>query len=83
MIKKFLLLPVMALIAAASFGQTTKPKLEEVKNDPKTTQNAAKADVNVADNKATVDNEAVKKVFIKRRAERAQRVKQHKHKRTS
>ena len=57
----------MVAISSVSFGQTTKPKLDEAKNDPKTTANAAKADVQLTDKKSVVDGPAAKTLFLKKR----------------
>lgn len=61
--------------ATASFGQTTKPKLEAVKNDPATSQNAAKADVQVVNNKNVADSSTLKTMMIKRKDQRLKRKK--------
>ena len=61
---------VLSTIAITSFGQTTKSNLDQVKNNPQTTQNAAKADAQVVNQKATTptDNttamQAVKKLKL-------------------
>jgi hypothetical protein len=75
MTKRFLFILVMALVASTTFGQTTKAKLDEVKNDPKTTQNAAKADIQVADKKTVTDKATLKTLFAKKRKANAKKIK--------
>lgn len=48
---------LLTFVAASSFGQTTKTKMDEVKSNPQTTQNAAKADVQLT-NKTNVTDSA-------------------------
>jgi len=67
MAKNFLLILGMTIVSCVCFGQTTKPKLDELKNDPKTTANAAKADVQLSDKKSVVDGPAAKTLFLKKR----------------
>lgn len=61
---------VLSTITITSFGQTTKSNLDQMKNNPQTTQNAAKADAQVVNQKATTptDNttamQAVKKLKL-------------------
>jgi len=54
--KKYFISALIMLIAGISFGQTTKTKMDQVKNDPQTTQNAAKADVQAVNKKNVADN---------------------------
>ena len=75
MAKYFIPLLVMTIVSFASFGQTTKPKLSDVKNDPKTTENAAKADVQLVNKKNVYDSATLRTLMMKRRE---QRVKQRK-----
>jgi hypothetical protein len=63
---KHFLFAVMMTISLASLGQTTKPKLEQVKNDPKTTENAAKADVQTANKKNVTNNAGLKSSDLSR-----------------
>ena len=51
---------VLSTIALTSFGQTTKSNLDQVKNNPQTTQNAAKADAQVVNQKATTPSDNTK-----------------------
>ena len=67
MAKQFSLIIIVMLASCVAFGQTTKPKLDEVKNDPKTTTNAAKADAQVVDKKTVTDKETLKTIFSKKR----------------
>jgi len=46
----------MALVSGYSFGQSAKEKLDQIKKDPMTVENAAKADVNLIDKKNVVDS---------------------------
>ena len=52
----------MTLVSTASFSQTTQQKLDEVKKDPKTIENAAKADVRLIDKKNIVDSSSAKNI---------------------
>ena len=61
------------ILSAVAFGQTTKPKLSEVKNDPKTTENAAKADAQVINRKNVYDSTAFRTLVIKRKEQRARK----------
>jgi len=56
---------VLSTITVTSFGQTTKSNLDQVKNNPQTTQNAAKADAQVVNQKATTssDNTATRQAI--------------------
>lgn len=59
---------IMVMFASCvAFGQTTKPKLEAVKNDPKTTQNAARADALLVNKRKAVNLKARKTAFTKKR----------------
>jgi len=71
MTKYFFSILVMTIVSFASFGQTTKPKLNEVKNDPKTTVNAAKADGQVINKKNVYDSSTLRTLMMKRREQRA------------
>jgi hypothetical protein len=82
MAKNITLLSVIMIISSVSFSQTTKPKLDEVKNDPKTTQNAAKADVQVANNKNVLNSATLKAMMIKRKEQRL-RQRKYSQRRTS
>ena len=55
------------MISAVAFSQRTNPKLEQVKNDPKTTENAAKADAKMVNQKNVSDKETAKAAFSKKR----------------
>jgi hypothetical protein len=72
--KSILLVLVLSLAAGASFGQSTKPKLDEVKNNPKTTENAAKADAQQV-NKTNVDNSKVIDYKALKRKQQGRKVK--------
>jgi len=66
--KKYYISFLLAVtLSTVSFAQTTKPKLDEVKNDPKTTTNAAKADAQVVDKKNVVEPARVKTLFTDKR----------------
>jgi Na+-transporting methylmalonyl-CoA/oxaloacetate decarboxylase gamma subunit len=58
--KYFLSILIMMVISVTSFSQTTQQKLDEVKKDPKTSENAAKADARLIDKKNVVDSTPVK-----------------------
>ena len=59
--KKYLFpLTIMLLVAAAASCQTTNPKMDQVKNDPKTAENAAKADTRLIDRKVMLDSIDIK-----------------------
>ena len=74
--KRTVFILAMSITASVCFGQTTQPKLEEVKNNPKTTENAAKADVQVANNKQVTDDAAALKALqVKRKQHKAFRKK--------
>jgi hypothetical protein len=77
MAKYYFSLLVMMIISAASFGQTAKPKFEQLKNDPKTTENAAKADARLINKKNIVDSAIIKPAAVKRKKQ----VRQSKRKR--
>ena len=53
--KKYLLSCLLLAIVSTSFGQTTKEKIDQLKKDPKTTENAAKADVTIINKKNVTD----------------------------
>ena len=58
--KRTIFILAMIITASVSFGQTTdQKKLEEVKSNPKTTENAAKADAQVATSKEVAEKAAV------------------------
>ena len=71
--KYYITLCVVLTVSFASFGQTTQPKLNEVRKDPKTTENAARADVQATDNKKVVDNAQLKTMFSKKRKANARK----------
>jgi len=70
MTKYFLSVLVMTTVSFVSFGQTTTPKLKEVKDDPKTTENAAKADAQLVNKKNVADSSVFKNFLIKRKDQR-------------
>jgi len=70
----------MTIVGSVCFGQTTTPKLQEVKNNPNTAQNAAKADVKVASSKEVADAAALKALQDKRKQHQAFRKKSVPHK---
>jgi len=43
-------------MSGSSFGQTTKEKMDQIRKDPKTVENAAKADANLINKKNVVDS---------------------------
>ena len=53
--------------SVAGFGQTTKPALQQVKSDPKTAENAAKADVQQVNKKSVIDGPEAKTLFPTKR----------------
>jgi hypothetical protein len=65
--KYFLSFLVMTVVSATSFSQTTQQKLDEVKKDPKTIENAAKADAHLIDKKNVVDSSPAKNITTKRK----------------
>jgi hypothetical protein len=67
MAKKFSLLVMVVFASCVAFGQTTKPKLEAVKYDPKTTQNAATADARLVNKRKVANLKARKTAFTKKR----------------
>jgi len=58
--KKYLLSCFLLSIMSASFGQTTKEKIDLLKKDPKTTENAAKADAGLINKKNVTDSHTLK-----------------------
>jgi hypothetical protein len=67
MAKKFSLIVMVMLASCVAFGQTAKPKLNAVKYDPKTTQNAARADARLVNKRNVVNMKARKTAFTKKR----------------
>ncbi len=67
MAKRFPFIVIMMVVSSIAFGQTTKARAEQAKSDPRTTENAAKADVKVVDNKTVTDKATLKTVFAKKR----------------
>lgn len=67
MIKLFLSAIVLVTFTATSFGQTTSRKIDQSKNDPKTTENAAKADASLINQKNIMDSNVLKNKSIKRK----------------
>jgi hypothetical protein len=67
MIKYFLPILFVTVISTASFGQTTNQKLDQVKNDPKTIENAAKADAGLINKRNITDSVSVKNTPAKRK----------------
>ena len=63
--KHFLSILLIATVSATSFAQTTKQKLDQVKNNPATTENAAKADAQLTTKKNVADSPAAKIAAIK------------------
>lgn len=59
---KVLLLAAAVLITTASFSQEVHKKIEGQAKDPKTKENAAKADVLIIDKKKISDTAMVKKI---------------------
>ncbi len=59
---KVLLLIVVAFISTTSFGQEIKKKIEGQAKDPKTMENAAKADVLIIDKKKISDSTTIKQI---------------------
>jgi hypothetical protein len=53
MVKIFCSVLILSAITITSFGQTAKTQLDQVKANPQTTQNAARADAQVVNQKAT------------------------------
>jgi len=57
MLKHFaILLVIMIVSVTTSFSQTIRSKTDELKNDPKTIENAAKADANLINKKNITDS---------------------------
>ena len=73
MARNFSLLVIVMLASCVAFGQTTTPKLNEVKNDPKTTANAARADAQAINKKNMYDSTAFRTLVIKRKEQRAKK----------
>ena len=65
--KSFLFILVMTVLSCVSFGQTTKARLDPIKTDPKSTENAAKADGQVINKKNVIDPVAFKNISVKRK----------------
>jgi hypothetical protein len=57
------------LVSATSFSQTTQQKLDEAKKNPKTIENAAKADVRLIDKKNILILDSTSAKNIKTRKE--------------
>ena len=51
-----LLMIIFAVSSTSSFSQTIRSKTDEIKNDPKTVENAAKADANLINKKNLTDS---------------------------
>ena len=68
---------LLALISGNIFGQATKEKMDQIKKDPKTIENAAKADAGLVNNKKIVDSTfkitAIKKKRVGCRCARKQK----------
>ncbi len=62
MTKYLISILLVTIISATSFCQTTKQKLDQVKNNPKTIENAAKADAGLIDKKKIADSISVKNI---------------------
>jgi len=73
MVKKSSLIVIVMLASCVAFGQTTTPKLNEVKNDPKTTANAARADAQVINRKNVSNSAAFRTLVTKRREQKARK----------
>ena len=58
--KSFALITGLIFIATASFSQTIKENIQKQAKDPKTAENAAKADVIIINKKTVTDSTAVK-----------------------
>jgi hypothetical protein len=59
--KKFtILMIVFAIASITTFSQTVQEKLDKQHNDPKTRENAARADVYVSKNKSIFDSTTIK-----------------------
>ena len=56
-----LLMIIFAVSATSSFSQTIRSKTDELKNDPKTVENAAKADANLINKKNLTDSSLTEK----------------------
>lgn len=67
MINLFLSAIVLVTFTTTSFGQTTNQKIDQLKNDPKTTENAAKADASLINKKNIIDSNLLKNKLIKRK----------------
>jgi hypothetical protein len=62
--KYFLLLFItVATSATSSFGQTIRSKTDDLKNDPKTVENAAKADAGLINKKNITDSSLAEKAI--------------------
>ena len=68
MIRIFCSVLILSTLSLSSFGQTTKSQLDQVKSNPQTTQNAAKADAQLVDQKTTTptDNTAINTQAIRK-----------------
>ena len=67
MAKYFLSFILITAISATCFSQTTEEKLNKVKKDPNTVENAAKADAQLIDKKNLFDSTSVKNITPKRK----------------
>ena len=65
--KYFLSGLLMMALSANCFSQTVQPKLDQVKNDPATSENAAKADAGLIDKKNITDSTSAKNITSKRK----------------
>ena len=65
--KYFFLLLIGAAVTTVSFGQATESKVSAAKADPKTTENAAKADAQVVNKKTVVDKATMDAAFKKKK----------------
>jgi hypothetical protein len=67
MTKYFLSAIALVIITTTSFGQATKTKLDQVKSDPTTTQNTAKADAQLINKKNVLDSTIARNILLKRK----------------
>jgi hypothetical protein len=65
--KSILFALVMTLTVSVSFSQTTKTKLDEVKNNPRTNENAARADAQQVNKTSVANTKAVDFKVLKRK----------------
>ena len=65
-----LLISIFLASATFSFSQTIRSKTDELKKDPKTVENAAKADANLINKKNITDSSLTEKIVTQTKEQR-------------